>query len=101
MGVTNTAAWAQLAQSFYNVTGVKTDILPNAVRVTIETDGNVQLGMDLLDLADFGATGDTFEIKPTRKFRLRFSGAKAKIPAFVEIGKYPVDAVNVSLARDR
>jgi hypothetical protein len=37
-------ARAQLATSFYNVTGVETKVLPNAVRVTIRTDGTAYFG---------------------------------------------------------
>jgi hypothetical protein len=92
---------AQLAQSFYNITNIKTDVLPNAIRVTVETDGNVDLGVDVKDFIDFGATGNDFTLLTVRHFRLRFIGAKAKIPAFVEVGKYPVDAVSVTLAQDK
>ena len=94
-------AHAQLAQSFYNITNIKTDVLPNAVRLTVETDGNVDMGVNFRDFIDFGTSGNDFSAQPLRKFRLRFVRAKSKIPAFVEIGKYPVDAVNVLLARDK
>lgn len=95
------AGYAQLAQSFYNITNIKTDVLPNAIRITVETDGNVEMGTDVLDFLDLGTNQDRFSLLSLRRFRLRFVGAKAKIPAFVEIGKYPVDSVNVTLARDK
>jgi hypothetical protein len=97
-------AIAQLAQSFYNITGVKTDVLPNAVRVTIQTDGDVKLNIDareFVTLTDLG--GSNFDFKEAllkRKFRLRFTGAKSRIPAFVEVGAYPFDAVSLTLSRD-
>ena len=73
--------YAQLAQSFYSITNIKTDVLPNAIRITVETDGNVEMGVEVYDFLDLGTNNDRFSLLPLRRFRLRFIGAKAKIPA--------------------
>jgi type II secretory pathway component GspD/PulD (secretin) len=89
-------ACAQLATSFYNVTGIETKVLPNAVRIVIRTDGTVRFGSDLSEWIDFDTN---FGPKPTTSFRIRLPGARAKLPAFVGIGTYPVDAAVVTPGR--
>ncbi|MBC8135942.1 MAG: hypothetical protein H8F28_08670, partial [Fibrella sp.] len=98
-------ASAQLTQSFYNITGIETKVLPNAVRITIQTDGDVKLGVDFKEYLD--VVGDNFEdniqvngMNARRSFRLRFAGARQKIPAFTEIAAYPVDSAVVRLSRE-
>ncbi len=86
---------AQLASSFYNVTGITATSLPNAVRLTIQTDGSVYFGGDQDDFINFD---NAYEPKPTQSFRLRILGARARLPAFVPIGKYPFDSAGVSVA---
>ena len=97
-------ARAQQNQSFYNITGIKTDVLPNAVRVTIQTDGDVKMGLDYYDFTNLtdNGNGNYSSTGPLakRSFRLRFAGARPKVPSFTEIGQYPVDAVVLSLSRD-
>ena len=88
-------ASAQLATSFYNVTGIQTTSLPNAVRVVIQTDGTAYFGGDLRDFINFDSG---FDPKPVRSFRLRVLGARARLPAYVPIGQYPVDSAGVSIA---
>jgi hypothetical protein len=85
-------AQAQLATSFYNVTGIQTRVLPNAVRITIQTDGTLRYGGDFNDWLNF----DPFGLKPTTSLRLRLHGARAKLPAFVNIGTYPVESAVVT-----
>jgi hypothetical protein len=86
---------AQLATSFYNVTGIETQVLPNAVRVTIRTDGTLRFGGDLSEWINF----EPFALKPTTSFRVRLVGARAKLPAFVNIGTYPVEAAVITPGR--
>jgi hypothetical protein len=86
---------AQLATSFYNVTGIETKVLPNAVRITIRTDGTLRFGGDLSEWINF----ENFSPKPTTSFRLRLAGARAKLPAFVNIGTYPVEAAVITPGR--
>ena len=93
--LTGAGARAQLATSFYNVTGIKTTNLPNAVRLEIQTDGTVYFGGDQKDFINFD---NAYEPKATRSFRLRILGARAKLPAFVPIDRYPVDSAGVSVA---
>jgi hypothetical protein len=88
-------AHAQLATSFYNVTGIETTVLPNAVRVVIRTDGTLRFGGDLSEWINF----DNFSPKPTSAFRLRLPGARAQLPAFVNIGTYPVESAVISPGR--
>jgi hypothetical protein len=87
-------AHAQLAQSFYNITAVRTRVLPNAVQVTVQTDGTPQFGGDLDEF--LSTENDTFAPKSTAAFRIRFVGARSRLPAFVDVGQYPVDAVAVT-----
>ncbi len=89
-------ASAQLTQSFYNITAIETKVLPNAVRITIQTDGDVKLGVDYKEFLDFEVDVPLAK----RVFRLRFAGARQKIPAFTEIAAYPVDSAVVLLSRD-
>ncbi len=86
---------AQLATSFYNVTGITATSLPNAVRLTIQTDGTVYFGGDQNDFINFD---NTYQPKPVRSFRLRVLGARARLPAYVPIGQYPIDSASVSIA---
>ncbi len=99
------AARAQLARSFYNITGIETKVLPNAVRITIQTDGDAKLGVDVKEFATVvGTSSDDFYVTdalPKTSLRLRFAGARQKIPAFTEIGAYPVDSAVVRLSRDK
>jgi hypothetical protein len=90
------SAQAQLATSFYNVTEIKTSVLPNAVRIVIRTDGTLRYGGDLSEWINF----DNFGPKPTSSFRLRLAGARAKLPAFVNIGTYPVEAAVITPGRE-
>lgn len=82
---------------FYSVTGITAKIVSNAVQITIQTDGVVNFGTDLAQSIDF-ASG--FKAKPVRHFRLRLLGAHARIPAFNDIGIYPVDSAAVTLGDD-
>ncbi|MDF2440014.1 MAG: ral secretion pathway protein [Abditibacteriota bacterium] len=95
---TSDVARAQLANSFYTVTGVETRILPNAVQLVIRTDGSVVFGGNLDDwiLID----EETFQPKPVTALRLRLVGARAKLPAFVDVGAYPIEGALVTLGRD-
>jgi len=91
-------ARAQLADSFYNVTGIQTRVLPNAVQVTIQTDGSALFGGDTADFINI--EGGRYEPKPITSFRLRLANARARIPAFVDIGAYPFDAAVVTPGRE-
>jgi len=86
-------AGAQLASSFYNVTGITTQKLPNAVRVTIATDGIVDYGFDQADFRQNGTGRTVF-------FKMRLTGARMRLPALVEIGTYPVDSATIAVGRD-
>lgn len=91
-------AQAQLAASFYNVTGVQTRTLPNAVQVTIRTDGAVTFGTDLFDL--LRPVENDVEPKETSTLRIRLLRARARLPAFINIGSYPVDSAQVTLGNE-
>lgn len=90
-------ARAQLATLFYSVTGIETRQLPNAVQVTIRTDGAVQFGGDLGQIVDLE---NGFQPRTVTSLRLRLLRARARLPSFVNIGAYPVDAAAVSLGTD-
>ncbi len=88
-------ASAQLANGFYNVTGIEQRVLPNAVQITIRTDGAVRFGLDRAELRN--ASGGRI---PVTAFRIRLYNARARLPAFTDIGAYPVDSAVVGLGTD-
>lgn len=79
-------ARAQLANGFYNVTAIEQRVLPNAVQITIRTDGAVRFGVDRSELRG-----------PVSAFRIRLYNARARVPAFTDLGAYPVDSAVVAL----
>lgn len=89
--LTDRPASAQLANGFYNVTGIEQRVLPNAVQITIRTDGAVQFGVNRDELP--GSL-------PVTAFRIRLYRARARLPAFTDIGAYPVDSAVVTLGTD-
>ncbi len=89
-------AAAQLANGFYNVTGIEQRVLPNAVQITIRTDGAVQFGVSRDELPGDGSGGTA----PVTAFRVRLYRARARLPAFTDIGAYPVDSAVVTLGTD-
>ncbi len=91
-------ARAQLAQSFYNVTAIQTRALPNAVQVTIRTDGAVLFGGDIEEFIN--TASPRFDPRPVTSLRLRLLRARARLPAFVDIGTYPLDSAVVTLGSD-
>jgi hypothetical protein len=74
-------------------------VLPNAVQVTIRTDGVVQFGADLSEVFERDANG-RYQPRLTTRLRLRFLRARAKLPSFNEVGAYPIDGAYVSPGRD-
>ncbi len=90
----NKPASAQLANGFYNVTGIEQRVLPNAVQITIRTDGAVRFGVDRNELRN--ASGSI----AVSAFRIRLYNARARIPAFTDLGAYPVDSAVVGLGAD-
>jgi len=91
-------AHAQLATSYYNVTGIQKRVLPNAVQLTIRTDGTVLFGGDINDFVNL--EDGAFDPKGVSSFRIRLLNARARLPAFVDIGAYPVDSAVVTLGSE-
>ncbi len=92
-------ASAQLARSYYNVTGIKSKKLANAVQVLIQTDGNVAFDVETTNLFE-RRTDFSFANKTTSEVRLRLVGARIKVPTFNEVATYPVDSAVVSLGNE-
>lgn len=92
-------AQAQLATSFYNLTNVETKVLNNAIQVTIRADGVLVFGADYSEITESGE--DFFRPRPITILRLRFLRARSKLPAFINIAQYPLDAIAVEPGRDR
>ena len=92
-------ARAQLAKNFYYINRIESRVLPNAVQIIIRTDGVVQFGVDLAEVFELNANGSQ-QPRPTTRLRLRFLKARAKLPAFNEVGTYPVDGAYISPGRD-
>ena len=84
-------ASAQLARSYYNVTGIKSKKLANAVQVLIQTDGNVAFDVETANLFE-RRTDFSIANKTTSEVRLRLVGARIKVPTFNEVATYPVDS---------
>jgi hypothetical protein len=78
-------ASAQLATSFYNVTGIETTVLPNAVRIVIRTDGTVRFGSDLSEWID---SRPAFPPSLQRLFAFAFRRTR-QTATFVGIGTIP------------
>lgn len=95
-----TSANGQLARSFYNITGITAKQLPNAVQITIQTDGAATFGGNEDELFDFNRQEQIFRTRTTDTIRIRFVGARSKVPAFVNLGLYPVDSALVTLGND-
>lgn len=91
------AAHAQLANSFYNLTSVETKILSNAVQVTIRADGLLIYGADYAEITESGT--DYYRPRALTSLRLRFLRARSRLPAFINIGLYPIDAISIEPAR--
>lgn len=89
-------ASAQLANGFYNVTGIEQRVLPNAVQITIRTDGAVRFGVNRDELPGDYSSSNT----PVTAFRVRLYKARARLPAFTDLGAYPVDSAVVTLGTD-
>lgn len=89
-------AKAQLASSFCNVTGITARTLPNAVQVTIQADGAVRYGFEA---ADFANGSNPRSAHSTSQLKIRIIGARMSMPAFVDIGAYPVDSAAVSVGQ--
>lgn len=89
---------AQQPTSYYSVTGIRTRTLPNAVQITIQTDGAVVFGTDLDEFLD--RESGNFEPKRITSLRIRFQGARARVPAFVDIGQYPLDSAVTTLGTE-
>ena len=89
-------AHAQLANGFYNITAIEQRVLPNAVQITIRTDGAVRFGVNRDELPGNYAGSKT----PVSAFRVRLYNARARVPAFTDIGAYPVDSAVVTLGTD-
>ena len=92
--LTGRPASAQLANGFYNVTAIEQRVLPNAVQITIRTDGAVRYGVDRAELR--GPSGRM----AVSAFRIRLYNARARLPAFTDLGAYPVDSAVVGLGTD-
>ena len=86
---------AQVAASFYNLTGIKTRKLSNAVQLTLQTDGAVRYQLDYSSVYTIDSSGN-FIGGATTAVRLRLIGARTKLPSFTSVGAYPVDAVVAS-----
>ena len=89
-------ASAQLARSYYNVTGITTKKLANAVQILIQTDGNVAFDVETSGIFEFNSALQ-LSTKPSASLRLRLNGARIKVPTFNELGVYPADSAVVSL----
>jgi hypothetical protein len=95
---TSSAARAQLATSFYTVTGIEKRVLPNAVQIVIRTDGTVVFGGNLDDWIDID--DNRFDPRRISSLRIRLLRARANLPAFVDIGTYPVEGALITPGRD-
>jgi len=94
--LTGRPARAQLANGFYNITAIEQRVLPNAVQITIRTDGAVRFGVNRDELPGDYSSSNT----PVSLFRVRLYNARARVPAFTDVGAYPVDSAVVTLGAD-
>lgn len=83
------AAWAQTV-AFCNVTRVETQLMSNAVRLTVHTDGALRASAEF---RDFAQLTPRFGPKWTERIRLRLLNARSQVGSLVDVGVYPVSHI--------
>jgi len=93
-----------VGEAYCNITAIRSDQLPNGVRVTIEADGAIPLNYDRLidECIDFGKLVQTHRLtpdvlRPTDRISLSLRNARSHVGSFAYIGKYPVSHVEISV----
>ncbi|MCA1597281.1 MAG: hypothetical protein LC772_12780, partial [Chloroflexi bacterium] len=93
-------ARAQESSAFVYVTDVQVTQLSNAVRLTIEADGTIDLdqGNDLI--FQFVTATPELRITPVRQMRLRLLNCRSRLGSFKDVGLFPVDHVEFAVPQD-
>jgi hypothetical protein len=89
--------------SYCNITGISVKRVSNAVQITIEADGLMNISSNSSDFfntdafsqGDWANFGKMVSVLP---FKIR--NARAKVPSFTDVGVYPISHVDVSIFPD-
>jgi type II secretory pathway component GspD/PulD (secretin) len=96
-------ARAQIGQAYAYITDVKSTQLSNAVRVTMEADGIIQVQPDNALFEQFlqpsGSSG-VFSFKKVHQFRFRLSNCRSRVGSFKPVGMYPIDHLEFAVPVD-
>jgi len=85
-------AGAEQESAFCHLTHVETQVLSNAVRVSIESDGLLRVLPDYGLFIDF----EKFSPRPTRRLVFYLLNAKSQVGNFAEVGYYPISHLEIS-----
>lgn len=82
---------AEQEGAFCHLTQVETQVLSNAVRVSIESDGLLRVFPDYGTFFDF----ETFSPRATRRLVFYLLNAKSQVGNFAEVGYYPISHLEI------
>ena len=85
------------ASNYVRITKHKVEQLANAVRVVLEADGQLEVNANAMDFWEYDEETDWYSQKQLKRFRIDLLNARSDIGRFVDVGKYPVSHVNLSV----
>lgn len=85
-------AAAEQEGAFCHLTRVETQVLSNAVRVSVESDGLLRVLPDYGTFFDF----EQFSPRATRRLVFYLLNAKSQVGNFAEVGYYPISHLEIS-----
>lgn len=87
---------------YCNITGVETRRMPNAVQVTVKSDGIMAAQVDILSYINIDALNaqqwDRL-MKPTTSLLLQIPNARSQVGSLSDVGIYPVSHVEITPLR--
>ncbi len=91
-------ASAQRTQAPTSLVKVTTKVVSNAVRVTLQADGNIYLdnGAFFQRAMERPESGQR-RAKPIRRVPLRLWNCRSKVGSFVDVGRYPVSHLEITV----
>lgn len=102
LGVLCACSHAQ-GTAYCNITRISASRVPNAVQVTIQADGTMNVQSNITDFLNLDAlkTGSFQDLpKPVTSLPFTITNARMKVSSFTDIGIYPVSHVEVSAPPD-
>ncbi len=87
-------SWGDTA-TYVNITNVKIEDLPNAVRIILEADGTLNTFVDLMNF--WHNNGRYWEQTERKDFRFILTNARSQVGQLVTVDKYPVSHVTFAV----